>query len=129
MYFAAAFTFFVRLTQDGLIRLKESRNVEKKETSREAFFLSHQSFSRFQSGRDICTMNTSISSSVDELIGEERPAWLDLFLKVSQFYTIPILCCCGIIFNCSSVGVLLSNILHLHRSLVVLFSFLNISDT
>ena len=70
-----------------------------------------------------------MNSTDEEIIGDVAPTWLNPFIKGSQHYAIPILCCCGILFNCSSVGVLLSNILHLHKSLVVLFSFLNISDT
>ena len=46
---------------------------------------------------------------------------------VSLYGLIP-LCIIGIIFNFASIGALFNNKLHLRRSLVQLFIFLNISD-
>ena len=46
---------------------------------------------------------------------------------VSLYGLVP-LCIIGIIFNFASIGALFNNKLHLRRSLIQLFIFLNISD-
>ncbi len=58
----------------------------------------------------------------------QHPEWLRKFEEGCRIYMIPLLCGPGVLFNIVSVFVLLSSALHLKRSLVLLFSFLNISD-
>lgn len=72
--------------------------------------------------------SSSMGEAVDEAAVLDRPDWFYAFKGICQFYVIPILCAAGVVFNIASISVLFGNYLHLQKSLVSLFSFLNMSD-
>ena len=59
---------------------------------------------------------------------EIEAAWVYSFRIFCEFYVIPTLFSFGLIFNSASLVVLFGSTLQLKKSLVILFSFLNVSD-
>jgi hypothetical protein len=78
----------------------------------------------------MANINDTTTTTTADYFNEttDHPEWLFAFEKNCHVYINPILCGSGILFNAVSAVCLYSNNLHFQKSLVALFSFLNISD-